>query len=110
MKEESVIPVKRHGTYAVVTLPERLDIISAEEFKQVMMDLVPFSTYEKTFSKIIIDFTFVKAIDSAGIGKLLMFNKRLKDRGGELKIVNLIDDHVRDLFNVIQLNKVIKIE
>ncbi len=110
MEEKTTLEIQRHGSYAAVILPERLDLIMAEQFKQAMTNLVPFSASEKGFDSVILDFSNVKMIDSAGIGKLLMFQKRLKDRGGELKIVNLVDEHIRELFRTIKLNKIIKIE
>jgi anti-sigma B factor antagonist len=110
MNEGLSMKVERHGTYAIVTLPEIFDLINAEHFKQLLLSLIPFSTYEKSFSPVIVDFANVKVIGSAGIGKLLMFQKRLKDRGGELKIINLKNDNIRELFNTIKLHKVINIE
>ncbi len=49
-------------------------------------------------------------IDSAGLGSLVFFQKRLRDRGGELKLVNVTNDYITHLFNMIDLARVIIIE
>ncbi len=59
---------------------------------------------------ITLDFDRVNSIDSSGLGKLLLFHKRLKAHGGELKIVHISSNHVRNIFEMIHLHKVIKIE
>ncbi len=57
-----------------------------------------------------LDFDRVNSIDSSGLGKLLLFHKKLKACGGELKIVHITSSHVRNIFDMIHLHKVIKIE
>ncbi len=51
-------------------------------------------------------------IDSAGLGSLVFFQfqKKLKDRGGELKLVNVKDNHVKHIFDMLCLCRVLTIE
>jgi len=63
----------------------------------------------KNFSKISLDFSKITFINSSGIGKLLLFYKKFKNKGGEL-VISGINDDVYALFNAILLDKLIKIE
>lgn len=90
---------------AVVFLGERVNIMNSPELKQKLQAL-----YDEGVQLITVDFSGTKMIDSSCLGKLLMFQKRLKDRGGELKINNVTSDYIRKMFDIIQLYKVINIE
>ncbi len=96
---------KQDDQNAVVYLGERVNIINSPELKQSLQDL-----FNAGVQTITVDFTGTKMVDSSCLGKLLMFQKRLKDRGGELKISNVTSDYIRKMFDVIQLNKVINID
>jgi anti-anti-sigma factor len=63
----------------------------------------------KNFSKISLDFSKITFINSSGIGKLLLFYKKFKNKGGEL-VISGINDDVYALFKAILLDKLIKIE
>ncbi len=52
-------------------------------FKEKLLDI-----YEEGYYEIIIDFSNISSIDSSGLGKILLFHKKLKGRDGELKIRN----------------------
>ena len=96
--------VERHG-YAKVVLPEKLTISNANEFKETLQTL-----FDQGYIAVELDFRKLEVIDSTGLGKLLLFQKVLKEQGGELKIINLENDFVRKMFNLIQLHKIIRIE
>lgn len=97
--------VKHHEGYATVTLPERININNADPFMQTLLDLD-----EQEYNTIILDFTNSIMIDSAGLGRILRFQEKIKNRGGELKIINITSDYIRKMFKVIKLDKVITIE
>ncbi len=63
----------------------------------------------KNFSKISLDFSKITFINSSGIGKLLLFYKKFKNKGGEL-VISGINEDVYALFKAILLDKLIKIE
>ncbi len=83
----------------------KIDISNVYEFEQQLYVL-----YNEGFNYIKMDFSNVTGIDSAGLGKLLLFQKKLEERDGELSIVNLNNDYVKRMFSMIHLYKVIKIE
>lgn len=98
--------VERKGKDDVTIIPnERIDITNSSEFKQLFLTL-----YDEGYSNITIDFSNVSGIDSSGLGKLLLFQKKLKERQGELRIINISSEYVRKMFNMIHLYKVINIE
>ena len=97
--------VKHEEDSATVYLGERVNIMNSPELKQKLQTL-----YDEGVQAITVDFTGTKMIDSSCLGKLLMFQKRLKDRGGELKISNVTSDYISKMFDIIQLYKVIDIE
>ena len=98
--------VERKNKETAIIIPQgRIDITNSQDLKQKMLLL-----YEDDFKYILLDFTNVTAIDSSGLGKLLLFQKKLRERGGELKIINISSDYVRKMFEIIHLYKVINIE
>jgi|GEM_PF-238071 len=99
------IEVEYHEGEAVVKLAEKIDISNSEKLKEAIK-----SVYEQGYNTVILDFAVVKMIDSSGIGKMLLFQNKLKDRGGQLKIVNITSDHIKRMFSMIHLYKVVEIE
>ncbi len=83
----------------------RIDISNSEDLKKQLL-----AAYRQGFDYVKIDFSEVTGIDSSGLGKLLLFQKKLKERGGELSIVNIKNDYLKKMFSMIQLYKVIHIE
>ncbi len=99
------LEVEYHEDGATVKLAEKIDISNSEKLKEAIM-----SIYEQGYSMITLDFSGVNIIDSSGIGKLLLLQNKLKERGGQLKIVNINCNNIRKLFSMIHLYKVINIE
>ncbi len=88
-----------------VILPDRVDLTNANEFKAALQLL-----YDQGYSSMIIDCSRLTIIDSAGLGNLIIFQKKLRERGGELRIVNVNHDYIKHLFEMIELNRVIRVE
>ena len=92
--------------HVTITLSRRVVIFEgAEEFKQTIYALC-----EQGYKNIVLDFTHVFMIDTAGISPLLVSQKRLKERKGGLKIANITSNYIREMFDTIELGKVIEIE
>ncbi|AQS58566.1 STAS domain-containing protein [Desulforamulus ferrireducens] len=91
----------------VATLyPEgRIDISNSTEFKNSVTSLI-----DQGIFTIYLDFSDVSGIDSSGLGKMLLFQKMLKEKGGELAVRNVKSDYVKKIFTLVQLYKVIDIE
>lgn len=96
---------KKNENEASLIPSDRIDISNLQELKQQLLAL-----YDEGFNYIEMDFSNVTGIDSYGLGKLLLFQKKLKERGGELSINNISNEYVKKMFSMIHLYKVIKIE
>ena len=83
---------------------ESIDIRNAYKLKEEVQE-----TIDEGYKEVSLDFTNVKRVDSAGIGKLLVLQKRLQEQGGMLKIINVANKYLRQKFNMIQLHRVIPI-
>jgi anti-sigma B factor antagonist len=83
-----------------VSLSGRFDAAQVEKARAVF-DLVKVPT--------VVDFAELEYISSAGLGILLMTQRRLKEgSGGGLKLVNL-NKHIRDVFQYAGFDKIFEI-
>ena len=82
-----------------------IDFSNSQTLKESLLEL-----FEQGFIKVIMDFKDVESIDSSGLGKLLLFHKRLKEQDGTLIIRNVESDYIKNMFEMIHLHKVIEIE
>ncbi len=68
---------------------------------------------KKEFGKIeqsaIVDFSSLDYISSAGLGVLLMTQKRLMEKGHKLKLINM-NNHVREVFKYARFDFLFEIE
>ncbi|UMZ74489.1 STAS domain-containing protein [Natranaerofaba carboxydovora] len=98
--------VEKKEDGSVLIIPEgKIDITNSSDLKETLL-----SVYNEGYDTIIIDFEKVYGIDSSGLGKLLLIQKKLSERNGKLKIINVTSDYVNKMFSMIHLNKVIEIE
>lgn len=88
-----------------VILPEVVDRTNVNELDNALQSL-----YDKGSSTIKIDCGNLEMLDSAGLGSFVLYEKRLKERGGGLKVINVDSAYIKHLFNAIELNRVIEIE
>jgi anti-anti-sigma factor len=77
------------------------DMKSGEEFKAALMDI-----YNNGEKEIVIDFGNINLINSHGIGKILMFYKRLKQIGGNMYVMPL-KGSMKEIFESLMLNQII---
>jgi anti-anti-sigma factor len=77
---------------------------SARIFRDTMYNLLTAGKKEA-----IIDMSKVESINSHGIGKLLLFYKKFKDVGGNLKI-SAPQGSVKEVFETLMLDRLFKIE
>lgn len=98
--------INRVNEEKAIVMPEgEIDFTNSQTLKENLMEL-----FEDGYNEIIINFAEINSIDSSGLGKLLLFHKKLKERDGSLKIQNIESDYIRNMFEMIHLNKVIEIE
>ncbi len=90
----------RLGDEGEVVFSGRFDAAQTAGAKSVLAEI--------TASRVV-DCSNLEYISSAGLGVLLMTQKRLKAAGGELSLVN-VNHHIRDVFRYSGLDQVFKIE
>ena len=82
----------------IVTIEGHLVVTNRQEFKQAILDAV-----EQGVRVVVVDFTTSGYIDSSGLGALVSLSRRLRDAGGDLRLVGLNDD-LRTLFELTRLD------
>ncbi len=97
--------VEQQEGYAKIVLPEVIDLTKAPEFKKVLRSL-----YDQNCIFINIDCCRLEMIDSTGIGSLVLHQKRFQERGGEIRLMNVNNDYIKHLFEMIDLQQVIRID
>lgn len=97
--------MKESNSKAVIKPEGRIDVVTSQDLKDMLLEL-----YNEGFDHIVIDFSLVTSIDSSGLGKLLLFQKKLKERNGGLSVINVTSDYIKNMFQMIHLDKVIDIE
>jgi anti-sigma B factor antagonist len=92
------------GTVAIVDLRGSIDLGEASlTLRRTIRDLV-----ESGRTKVILNFSEVNSIDSAGIGELAGAYVPVKSKGGELKFLNPTKK-VHDMLKITQLDKVFEV-
>ncbi len=90
---------------AIVNIDDKLDLTNADEMDEITARLM-----EKEFEEVVLDFSGVEMIDSIGMGKILLLNRKLTDRDCELRIKNVDTDYVRKMFKMVKLDEVLEID
>lgn len=81
-----------------VAVDGQLVVTNRQEFKQAILDAM-----EQGVRLVIVDFTRTGYIDSSGLGALVSLNRRLRDAGGDLRLVGLSDE-LSTLFELTRLD------
>ncbi len=77
---------------------------STHVLRQTVADLI-----QRGFKKILLNLRHVRHIDSAGIGELMSCYTSVRNRGGELKLLNL-SKNVHSLLQITKLYTVFQVE
>lgn len=88
-----------------IILPAVVDRTNVGKLDEALQSL-----YDEGCPTIRIDCINLEMIDSAGLGSFVLYQKKMKERGGELKIINVVNDYIQHLFDVIELGRVISME
>lgn len=88
----------RADDFLTVAVDGQLVVTNRQEFKQAILDAM-----EQGVRLVIVDFTRTGYIDSSGLGALVSLNRRLRDAGGDLRLVGLSDE-LRTLFELTRLD------
>jgi anti-sigma B factor antagonist len=88
---------------AVVTIPvEELDASNSNEFKR---DIAPIL---QANSKLILDLSRLRFVDSSGLGAMLSCLRQLTAKGGDLKLCSM-SPQVRSLFELVRMHRIFDI-
>lgn len=82
----------------IVTVEGQLVVTNRQEFKQAILEAV-----EQGARVVVVDFTNSGYIDSSGLGALVSLSRRLREAGGDLRLVGLNED-LRTLFELTRLD------
>ncbi len=90
---------------AVIHMPVTVNDEDSPALKKILHSL-----YDEGVQLIYVDFSNTELMRKLCLGLLVLYQKKLTDRGGELKFVNLTDKHVKHLFEMLDIRRVICIE
>ena len=95
---------RRFGSITIVDLRGSIDLGEASlTLRRTIRDLV-----ESARTKIILNFSQVNSMDSAGVGELAGAYVPVKSKGGELKFLNPTKK-VHDMLKITQLDRVFEV-
>jgi anti-sigma B factor antagonist len=97
------IKEKMHGDVAVVSLKGNL---MGEPDTTEVRDKV-YSLLQDDITKIVLDLSSVKWVNSSGLGTLIAAMTSVKNKGGDLRLAN-VTEKLESLFMITQLIKVFK--
>jgi anti-sigma B factor antagonist len=97
------IAVEEVDDVAVVAIRvEELDAANTPEFKRDMAPVLD------THSKVVLDLTRLRFIDSSGLGAFLSCLRRLNEKRGDLKVCG-VSKQVRAAFELVRMHRILEI-
>jgi anti-sigma B factor antagonist len=97
------LTVEDVGGVGVVSLPiEELDASSSADFKRDMAGVID------TRAKLALDLSSLRFVDSSGLGAFLSCLRKLKAKGGDLKLFGM-STSVRAVFELVRMHRVFDI-
>ncbi len=99
------LPIRKVNGHAIIDIKGDLDNIeNSEKLKETLNKLF----IEEGEKKIVLNLDDTCIINSYGIGKILMFHKKLREGGGSLYITPP-KGFVKDLFSTLMLDTVLNV-
>lgn len=97
------IKKKYNGKELTIEVGDRIDTVTAPDFENEIMDEMG------KFDSLIIDFTDLEYISSAGLRVLIATQKKLKPENIPMVIKN-VNDTINEIFKMSGFDKILKIE
>ncbi len=95
--------ISEANNVVVVQVTGQLIVGNRQELKDAVLKQL-----EGGGRKFLVDFTDTAYIDSSGLGVLVSLSKKIREKGGELRLSNLNED-VRTLFELTKLDTLFRI-
>jgi anti-sigma B factor antagonist len=97
------IPVEKTDSVTIAVIPvDELDASNAGEFKR---DIAPVLDSD---TRVVMDFTRLRFIDSSGLGAVLSCLRQLSAKGGDLKLCGM-SKQVRSTFELVRMHRIFDI-
>ena len=90
--------ISKQNDVTIVEVTGQLIVGNRQELKDAVLEEL-----KGGGRKFLVDFTDTAYIDSSGLGVLVSLSKKIREKGGELRLSNLNDD-VRTLFELTKLD------
>src|SRR3989338_1365439 len=87
----------------VIPLSGNLDVGVSARLKEDLVKQAPLES-----EKIVLDFSKVEFIDSACLGALIAVARKLRKKGGDIRIASLLEE-VQSIFQITRLDKIFQI-
>lgn len=97
------LEISRHDDVTVVDVTGQLIVGNRQELKDAILEKL-----DGGARKFLIDFEKTAYIDSSGLGVLVSLSKKIREKGGELRLANLNED-LRTLFELTKLDTLFQI-
>lgn len=95
--------ISGEGDAAIVAVNGELTVSNRQKFKEALMDRL--SGGDRRF---VVDFEETSYIDSSGLGVLVSMSKRVREKGGEMRLAGLNED-LHALFELTRLDTLFQI-
>ncbi len=95
--------VEQSGAITIIGVTGHLIVANRQELKHIVLERL--GTGDREF---LIDFEKTGYIDSSGLGVLVSLSKKVRERGGELRLAGLNED-LRTLFQLTKLDSLFSI-
>ena len=89
---------------AVIHLNKTVDDEDAPQLKKLLLGF-----YNEGVQIILVDFSVTELIHKTCLMPIIICHRQLKERGGELKIINVTGKYVKHLFDMLELHRVVTI-
>ena len=95
------------GGVTLVNFVDRkiLDAANIQELGEELFNLVE----QEGHKNVLLDFSNVEFLSSAALNKLIILDKKIKMKSGQLKLCNLMPE-IREVFVITRLNQLFEIE
>jgi len=97
------IECNKQNDVAVLSIKGSLDVSVQTKLKEKLYGIA-----DSEQPDMVVDFTEVTFIDSSCLGVLVALTKKLREKKGDIKLVNLSED-VRSIFQITRLDRVFEI-